>query len=684
MEALVSQNNVFKIALSTALVMSLPAVASAQQDLLGSSRGGSARWDYCYGKPDSATLPPDPRWLVQPGVSNGRAVHFNAFWKDCHIDPVAEQEVGAAQTCGELRDRFYLGDELLNTGGPGAGTLFTGFDPTAPESLFGIATFSASQFNNLWTIWGGFLSRPDNFDQLVAERYGSGFGPDRNPYPLPGENPNLTNGGSGKLPEMLTQLRNPDGSWSGRIGPTCHICHTGVVGTPADGPGLGMTWGGGSSLADHDVFLADMLRLGQPAGIATLLNLNRTRGTNNASDINLAFLFPDQGFLPPWVVLGVLGSGSTSSMDTPAWWNMGHRPAKFVDGVFPMDAPRVDMVFYTPFMGLFGGLGGQLSEAGQDWMREHGPHLNTWVETLKAPAYPFPINTALAQQGSQLFHTLDMWAPGRNNPVPRPEGNGSCASCHGAYAPRYVNDPAFLASPALAGMASYIVPLDIIGTDPVRVDTNNEAVQVAGATNFFGYPTTAGTPNDCGPQNRSDLRGDRELGYQAPPLHGVWATAPYFHNGSVPNVWEVLKPSTRKPLWRRVSRPARPDQVGRVVMGFDTDLNRAYDTEKLGWDYDVVQCQWQGIFNPSVSPYINCLPGNEYESPLAQQLIAGLYSNLVLTWNILFPPTITRSQIEDRKIYNTHMFGQSNRGHEFNSVLTDAERLAIVEYLKTL
>jgi hypothetical protein len=24
-------------------------------------------------------------------------------------------------------------------------------------------------------------------------------------------------------------------------------------------------------------------------------------------------------------------------MDTPAWWNMGHRPVKFVDGVFPMD-----------------------------------------------------------------------------------------------------------------------------------------------------------------------------------------------------------------------------------------------------------------------------------------------------------------------------------------------------------
>jgi hypothetical protein len=388
--------------------------------------------------------------------------------------------------------------------------------------------------------------------------------------------------------------------------------------------------------------------------------------------------------LSPQTVLGVLTSGSTAGMDTPAWWNMGHRPLKFVDGVFPMDAPRVDMVFYGPFLGIFGSLGGSLSEAGQSWMRQHGPDLDTWVETLKAPAYPLAIDSALAEQGATLFHTLDMWAAARNNPVPRPAGNGSCASCHGAYSPRYSHDPSFLDDAALEGVASYIVPLNIIGTDPVRVNTNNEAVQVAGATNFFGYPPTAGTAQDCGPQNRSDLRGDRALGYLAPPLYGVWATAPYLHNGSIPNLWELLKPSDRKPLWRRVSKPARADQQGRVIMGFDTDLARAYDPQKLGWKYDVIACEWRGILNPSVSPYINCDPNNEFADPLFQQVLAGLFSNLIVTWNILFPPTFTNQQREDRKIYNTHMFGQGNQGHEFNSVLTDTERRAILEYLKTL
>lgn len=666
----------------TMLLLTTSTPLLAETDLLNSKRGGSAQWDFCYGQPDSALLPQDPRSLIQPGINVNKAVHFNAYWRDCHMDPVAVQEEGHPTTCGELRRRFYHGDALLDTGGAEVGALFTGQNPYALNAAFGIATFTANQYNRLWRVWGGFLFRPNNFDQLVAERYGSGFGGERNPYPKPGENPNRTNGGSGQLPEMFTQLRKSDGSWSGLIGVTCHACHSGVVGKAADGTGLGVTYGSGSSLADLDLLLRDMLPLGYPASLATFANLSRNRGTNNASDINLAFIFPDEGVLPIRDLLGILNSGSTASMDTPAWWNMGHRPLKFVDGVFPMDAPRVDMVFYTPFTGLFGSLGGPVSESGQDWMRAHGPALNTWVESLKSPAYPLPIDTALAEEGAELFHTLDMWAPERNNPIDRPEGNGSCASCHGAYAERYVNDPEFLDTPELEGMAGYIVPLDIIGTDPVRVNTNNEAVQRAGARNFFGYPDAVG--DYCGPQNRADIRGDRELGYLAPPLYGVWATAPYLHNGSVPNVWELLKPQDRKSLWRRVSAPARWDQNGRVIMGFDTDLERAFDSNKLGWKYDVIQCKRRTWLNPSVSPYINCVPGDEDAKPVAQELLSYLYSNLIVVWNLFFPPTITDAQIEDRKIYNTHMYAHGNDGHEFNSVLTDAERRAIIEYMKTL
>jgi hypothetical protein len=36
------------------------------------------------------------------------------------------------------------------------------------------------------------------------------------------------------------------------------------------------------------------------------------------------------------------------------------------------------------------------------------------------------------------------------------------------------------------------------------------------------------------------------LGYKARPLDGVWATPPYFHNGSVPNLDQVLSPASRR------------------------------------------------------------------------------------------------------------------------------------------
>jgi hypothetical protein len=37
-----------------------------------------------------------------------------------------------------------------------------------------------------------------------------------------------------------------------------------------------------------------------------------------------------------------------------------------------------------------------------------------------------------------------------------------------------------------------------------------------------------------------------QRGYKARPLHGIWATPPFLHNGSVPNVWELLLPEERR------------------------------------------------------------------------------------------------------------------------------------------
>jgi len=657
-----------------ALLSGLGGGVTAALPLLGSKRGGSTQYDYCVGKPDSTPLPVDPRSLVQPGVNAGKAVVFNDWWKDCHADPALVGELPHAQTCGELRARAERGRKLiLGNGAAGAGSLFAG---TEHDGYFAIP---ADTYNNVWQSWG-LSARPDNFDELVTERWGFAFGNEPNPYPLPGEDPNASNGGSGRLPTAFTQLRKADGSWSGNIGMTCHGCHSSVVGKPGEGPGLGQTaYGAGSSPHDMGLMARDLGASGQPFFGATALTnvLGKTRGTGNP--INVQFIILETFDLRlNTSTLPFFTAPSSGAEDAPAWWNMGHRPVKFYDGFLAMDADRSDLGLFLPFMDKKPFPSGQ--PAAQDWVRENAQDTAAWATSLKSPAYPLPVDTALAEQGAILFHAEDLWGAGLDNPVPRPPaGNGSCASCHGVYSPRYAHDPAYLDTPALEGMAGYLVPHAIIGTDPWRADSNDDQTSEYGRGNFFAYPETDGLPaaQDCTPTTTVAQRGDRERGYLAPPLYGVWATAPYFHNGSVPNAWEVLKPAERQPIWRRVSAPARADQAGRVVMGFDTSLTRAYDPERLGWKYEALAC------GTGTYPFIECNPATPDGEPSALALLTQLYSIVGLSWNVDLP-AFTNEQAEKRKVYNTYAYSQGNQGHEFSSVLTDAERRALIEYLKTL
>jgi len=51
--------------------------------------------------------------------------------------------------------------------------------------------------------------------------------------------------------------------------------------------------------------------------------------------------------------------------------------------------------------------------------------------------------------------------------------------------------------------------------------------------------------------------------YESRMLNGIWATAPYLHNGSVPNLWELLKPAKhRTASFMAGSRVFDPKNVG--------------------------------------------------------------------------------------------------------------------------
>ncbi len=57
-----------------------------------------------------------------------------------------------------------------------------------------------------------------------------------------------------------------------------------------------------------------------------------------------------------------------------------------------------------------------------------------------------------------------------------------------------------------------------------------------------------------------------DLVYKGRPLNGIWATAPYLHNGSVPNLWELMKsPAERVTSFWVGSHEFDPENVGFIT-----------------------------------------------------------------------------------------------------------------------
>ena len=58
--------------------------------------------------------------------------------------------------------------------------------------------------------------------------------------------------------------------------------------------------------------------------------------------------------------------------------------------------------------------------------------------------------------------------------------------------------------------------------------------------------------------------------YKSRPLNGIWATAPYLHNGAVPTFYHVMSPADQRPKTFLVgSRELEPEYVGFKYQGYD-------------------------------------------------------------------------------------------------------------------
>ncbi len=175
-------------------------------------------------------------------------------------------------------------------------------------------------------------------------------------------------------------------------------------------------------------------------------------------------------------------------MDTPAWWHLKRKRTMYYDGRTDARSVRTNMQFL-------------LGEKTLDDLKALEPtfrDLQAFLKSLSPPKYPFAIDADKAARGEQVF-------------------KDNCVRCHGTYGPEGV-------------YPNKIVALDVIGTDTAR--------SLGLSDRLVAHYNRRG----LAPSTRS-IPGAR--GYQAPPLDGIWATAPYLHNGSVPNLHALLESSQR-------------------------------------------------------------------------------------------------------------------------------------------
>ncbi len=362
------------------------------------------------------------------------------------------------------------------------------------------------------------------------------------------------------LPLGLMESRS---LWGKGIVNNCLLCHAGRV---AGRTYIGL---GNASLDLQSLFdelsAADHLKLGLP------FQFSYVRGTIDAvSPVAFLMSFRDADLNVQKPVDLPLCKDVCS--DPPAWWLIKRKKTRDWTGGIDARSTRVDLVnLLSPFHS-----GAHIKKQEQVFA-----DILAFLHSIEPPKYPFAIDGQVAERGRTVF-------------------NQRCARCHGTYGPdgKYPNK---------------IIPLEKIGTDPVLAEAVSEKT--------IAYLNKSWLAQEVGADGKR-YQFTHHLGYQAPPLDGIWATAPYFHNGSVPTIYHVLNSKARPNIFTRSFHTGEED----------------YDPIQVGW-----KVQERDKAPDSASP-----------------------------------------GIERRKVYDTTQRGRSNGGHRYGDELTEEERLAVIEYLKTL
>lgn len=156
---------------------------------------------------------------------------------------------------------------------------------------------------------------------------------------------------------------------------------------------------------------------------------------------------------------------------------------------------------------------------------------------LQPPKYPFTIDQAKAEKGYTIYER-------------------ECANCHEFGKPQ----------------TGQVTDISQIGTDRHRLDSFTQSLVDKFHSINFGPPFQFDSYR-------------KTNGYSDTPLDGVWARAPYLHNGSVPTLWNLLEPMEKRPTVFYTGYDVYdPKNVGFVTTG--------PEAEKVGFRFEI------------------CMPGN--------------------------------------------------------------------------
>ncbi len=240
---------------------------------------------------------------------------------------------------------------------------------------------------------------------------------------------------------------------------------------------------------------------------SVIVPLGASRGTTNAVMFGVALMHyrdPDLNVHPE---RGPPRGLVHHDMDAPPWWHYRKKKMLYIDG-FAEKGHRTLMQF---MMDKANG-----PAQFKDWENDFRD-VEAYLLSLRPPKYPFEIDESKARAGAEVF-------------------TKNCAECHGEYGEK-------------ESYPERMVAIEEIGTDPVRWKAlTAKQRQSYGASWFANYGAKELVPT---PE-----------GYVAPPLDGIWASAPYFHNGSVPTLRQVLFPELRAKVWRRVEDHYNQKDVG--------------------------------------------------------------------------------------------------------------------------